>query len=79
MHRWEAFSLNLFVVLPLFSTVVPSNSCMFLSCRPFVVNTTFSTPTRPVENVVLTTKGLQDRTTQLLYGTTMENKGKTIK
>ena len=26
--------------IPLFSTVVPSNSCMFLSCRPFVVNTT---------------------------------------
>ena len=25
------------------STVVPSNSCVFLSCRPFVVNTTFST------------------------------------
>ena len=29
--------------LPLFSTVLPSNSCFFLSCRPFVVNTTFST------------------------------------
>ena len=26
-----------------FSTVVPSNICVFLSCRPFVVNTTFST------------------------------------
>jgi hypothetical protein len=25
-----------------------------------------STPTRPVENVVLTTKGLQERNTQLL-------------
>jgi hypothetical protein len=25
--------------LPLFSTVVPSNICMFLSCRPFVVIT----------------------------------------
>ena len=37
-----------------------------------------STPTRPVENVVLTTKGLQDRNIQLLYGTTVENKGKTI-
>ena len=32
-----------YFVLTLFSTVVPSNSCMFLSCRPFVVNTTFST------------------------------------
>ena len=37
-----------------------------------------STPTRPVENVVLTTKGLQDRNIQLLDGTTVENKGKTI-
>ena len=32
---------------------------MFLSCRPFVVNTTFST--RPVENYVLSTKGLEER------------------
>ena len=29
--------------LPLFSTVVPSNICMFLSCRPFIVITTLST------------------------------------
>ena len=27
----------------LFFTVVPSNICVFLSCRPFIVNTTFST------------------------------------
>ena len=31
-----------------------------------------STPTRPVENVILTTKGLQERNTQLLDGTTVE-------
>jgi hypothetical protein len=37
-----------------------------------------STPTRPAENVVLTTKGLQERNIQMLYGTTVENKGKTI-
>ena len=37
-----------------------------------------STPTRSVENAVLTTKGLQDRNIQLLDGTTVENKGKTI-
>jgi len=37
-----------------------------------------STPTRPVENVVLTTKGLQERNTQMLDGMTVENKGKTI-
>ena len=35
-----------------------------------------STATRPVENVVLTTKGLQDRNIKLLDGTTGENKGK---
>ena len=37
-----------------------------------------STPTKLVENVVLTTKGLQDRNIQPLDGTTVENKGKTI-
>ena len=60
---------------------------MFLSCRPYVVNTfstglvgvdvtSVSTPTRPVENV-LTMEDLQGRNIQLLDGTT-ENKGKTI-
>ena len=37
-----------------------------------------STPTRPVENVVLTTKNLQERNIQMLDGTTVENKGKTL-
>ena len=37
-----------------------------------------STPTRPVENVVVTTKGLQDRNNLLLDGRTVENKGKLI-
>ena len=37
-----------------------------------------STPTRPVENVVLTTKDLQEINIQILDGTTVENKGKTI-
>ena len=37
-----------------------------------------STPTRPVENVVITTKGLQDRNNLLLDGRTMENKGKLV-
>ena len=32
--------INYFTYL---STFVPSNICVFLSCRPFVVNTTFST------------------------------------
>ena len=33
---------------------------------------TTSTPTRPVENVVLTTEGLQERNTQMMDGTTVE-------
>ena len=37
-----------------------------------------TTPTRPVEDVVLTTKGLQERNIQMLDGTTVENKDKTI-
>ena len=65
--------------------------CMFLFCRPFVVNTTFLTGLVEVEvtsvswigqftvgNVILTTKGLQKRNIQMLDGTTVENKAKTI-
>ena len=37
-----------------------------------------STPTRPVDNVVITTKGIQDRNINILDGTTVENKGKLI-
>ena len=37
-----------------------------------------STPTRPVDNVVITTKGLQDRNINILAGRTVENKGKLI-
>ena len=37
-----------------------------------------STPTRPVDNVVIAKKGLQDRNINILAGTTMENKGKLI-
>ena len=37
-----------------------------------------STPTRPVENVVITTKGLQGRNNLLLDGRTVGNKGKLI-
>ena len=35
-------SVRINLLFYLFFTVVPSNSCVFLSCRPFVVNTTFS-------------------------------------
>ena len=37
-----------------------------------------STPTRPVDNVVIVTKGLQDRNINTQAGTTVENKGKLI-
>ena len=37
-----------------------------------------STPTRPVDNVVIATKVLQDRNTNIIAGTTVENKGKLI-
>ena len=37
-----------------------------------------STPTKPVDNVVIATKGLQDRNSNVTAGTTVENKGKLI-
>ena len=37
-----------------------------------------STPTRPVDNVVIATEGLQDRNINIIAGTTVENKGKLI-
>ena len=66
--------------LPLFSTVVPAIIFVFLSCRPFVAITTLSTGLVSVEvdNVVIATKGLQDRNTNIIAGTTVENKGKLI-
>ena len=43
---------------------------------PFVVITTLSIGLVGVDNVVITTKGLQDRNIHILDGTTVENKGK---
>ena len=37
-----------------------------------------STPTKPVDNVVIATKGLQDRNIHKLDETTVESKGKLI-
>ena len=73
------FQLELIYCFTFIFHCSPIEHFMFLSCRPFVVNTIFSiglvgvevtsvncpsqetevtsTPTRPVENVVLTTKG----------------------
>jgi hypothetical protein len=36
-------SVRIIYYLYLFFTDVPSNTFVFISCRPFVVNTTFST------------------------------------
>ena len=36
-------SVRINLLFYLFFTVIPSNSCVFLSCRPFVVNTSFTT------------------------------------
>ena len=41
--KYSNHKLPVRINLPLFSTVLPSNSRLFLSCRPFVANTTFST------------------------------------
>ena len=64
--------------LPLFSTVVSAIIFVFLSCRPFVAITTLSTGLVGVDNVVIATKGLQDRNTNIIAGMTVENKGKLI-
>ena len=50
---------------------------MCLSCPSQETEVT-STPTRTVDNVVITTKGVQDRHINILDGTTVENKGKLI-
>ena len=71
------FQLELMYYFTFFFTVVPSNICMFLFCRPFVV-ITFSTGLMGVENIVIKTKGLEYRNIHILDGTTVENKGKTI-
>ena len=55
----------------------PTVVCFYpvgLSSCPSQETEETSTPPRPVENVVLKTKGLQDRNTQLLDGTTVENR-----
>ena len=64
----ERFQLELIYYFTYFSTVVPSNICVFLSCGPFVFNTAFSTGLVGVEE----TKGTQERNTQVLDGTTVK-------
>ena len=52
----------------------PSSQLVYLCFCPVVT----STSTRPVDNVVIATKGLQDRNINTQAGTTVENKGKLI-
>jgi hypothetical protein len=58
------FKLELIYYFTYFSIVIPS-------CPSQETEET-SAPTRPVENVILTTKGLHERNIQLLDGMTME-------
>ena len=59
--------LNIFLLELIFILLIfpPSSypTAVFLSCRPLDVNRTFSTGLADVENVVVTTKGLQERYT----------------
>jgi hypothetical protein len=63
--------------LPLFSAVLPSNSRLFLSVV-IIFSTGLVGVEVTVENVVITTKGLQDRNNLLLDRRAVENKGKLI-
>ena len=57
------FQLELIYYFTYFSIVVPSNICVFICCRPFVVNTRLSKPTEPIEN-----ESLQETITDRLGG-----------
>ena len=54
---------------------IPINKYSMHSMGPSQESEVTSTPTRPVDNVVITTKGLQDRNINILDGMTVENKG----
>ena len=58
--------------------LIPHSQGLFNNPYPFKETEVTSTPTRPVYNVVIATKGLQDRNTNIIAGTTVENKGKLI-
>ena len=65
------YLLELIYYFAYFSTALPSNSCVFLSCRPLVVNTKFSKGLVDVEVSPVSWLG-QERNTQLLDGTKVE-------
>ena len=68
-------SCRSFVVITTLSTGLVGVEVTSVSC---LGQLTVLSVTRPVENVVITTKGLQDRNIHILDGTTVENKGKLI-
>ena len=76
MFREFGFAFCVSEVFPMFfeSCVEVSVGSSYISQETEVI----STPTRPVYNVIITTKGLQDRNINILDGTTVENKGKLI-
>ena len=61
--------INLIFIPPSFHLIVDRT----VNCPSQETEVT-STPTRPVENVVITTKGLQDRNNLLLDGRTVEKR-----
>ena len=63
------------VVITTLSTGLVGVEVTSVSCPSQETEVTL-TPTRPVDNVVITTKGLQDGNINILDETTVENKGK---
>ena len=68
---------RLFVVITTLSTGLVGIEVTSVSC-PSQETVVTSTPTRTIDNIVITTKGLQDRNIHILDGRTVENKGKLI-
>ena len=69
--HYDNVRINLFL-LPIFPQSSLSIVVFFFPVRFSSLTQHSEHPTRPVENVVLMTKGLQERKTQLLNGMTVE-------
>ena len=90
LHRWEDFSQNQFTFIfhPRPSYYIYVSVLQAFRCYNNIINRSCgclsqetevtSTPTRPVDIVFIATKGLQDRNTNIIAGTRVENKGKLI-
>ena len=75
LHRWEDVFLP---CKPFVAITTLSTGLVGVEVTSDLKSEVTSTPTRPVDNVVIATKGLQDRNTNIIAGTTVENKGKLI-